>query len=574
MDPASLASPTTHLSRGRACTNCRRRKMRCDAAKPVCGPCSRAGRDKECGYMDVQVRSKTQVLEDDILALKARIKELEGHNPNASPPRPVLLHSPHTAEQQSPTFGFPSSSIAIPQSPEPSAAGDVFLGGSMLAVYAFPLEIDVECIPRLDHFFAHSSQLGWFMHVGRFRSDIRLPDGDDSKPIPALINAVYLFGAAIVRRVTGSSNTADENVFLSQALRCIGAGLACSRSLQIMQVIQTHLLLALYHYIVGEYIEGRRQSNTAASLAITSQLHRIRASEPPQNLLGFVDIVPLPIAECRDQVEEGERINGMWATFAMDRCWAVAFGAPAIISNDPMLGTQIDTPWPLDMETYERGIAYPDFRSNNTLQNFLAGNTSWPWENHSLMAQLSTASALFERATHSASCWKPGLGDMNAFYASFTSLDQRIDEFKNQLFSLGNLGGTTPDVVRTMHNIHLFAAAASIQLHSVFSQQDPGSRGKCFASAMAIVQADDTTRAHEFLVINPLLGVIWAAASHVFIRELAAESPLDMTTPLPDRKADSRASLAKLQVTMSVFARNNSFINYQLENVQRKLSSM
>ncbi|TFY66356.1 hypothetical protein EVG20_g4740 [Dentipellis fragilis] len=520
------------------------------------------GRDEECGYMDVQVRSKTQILEDDIIVLKARIKELE--NPGASPSRPILLHNPHSPEQQSPTFRIPSSTTVFSQQ-EPSVSPGADTSPSRFTTVPdggeyIPPETASEL---LDHFFAHSSQLGWFMHIGRFRSDLRLPDSDDDKPIPALVSAVYLFGATIVHRVTGSKTPVDENVLLSQALHDIGTGLTCSRSHQIVQVIQTHLLLALYHYIIGAYIEGRRQSNAAASLAISSQFHRIRSTEPSQNSLGFVDIVPLTVTESRDQVEEGERISGMWTAFAVDRCWAVALGAPAIISDDPVLGTRIDTPWPLDMETYERGIAYPDFRSNNTLQNFLAGNTSWPWENHSLMAQLTTASALFERATYSASCWKPGLSDMNAFYASFASLDQRINEFKGQLFSLGSLEGTTSDVVRTMHNIHLFAAAASIQLHSVFSQQNPGSRDQCFASAMAIVHADDTVRVHGFLVINPLLGVIWAVACHVFIGELLVTIPLGMTSPLPNREADSRASLVKLQATMAVFARNNSFISTQ-----------
>lgn len=38
----------------------------------------------------------------------------------------------------------------------------------------------------------------------------------------------------------------------------------------------------------------------------------------------------------------------------MDRSWAVVLRSPTIISDDDLLGAQIDTPWPLDMETYER----------------------------------------------------------------------------------------------------------------------------------------------------------------------------------------------------------------------------
>lgn len=38
----------------------------------------------------------------------------------------------------------------------------------------------------------------------------------------------------------------------------------------------------------------------------------------------------------------------------MDRSWAIVLRSPTIISDDDLLGAQIDTPWPLDMETYER----------------------------------------------------------------------------------------------------------------------------------------------------------------------------------------------------------------------------
>jgi hypothetical protein len=38
----------------------------------------------------------------------------------------------------------------------------------------------------------------------------------------------------------------------------------------------------------------------------------------------------------------------------MDRCLAVIFGPPLVISDMDPPGMQIDTPWPLEMETYER----------------------------------------------------------------------------------------------------------------------------------------------------------------------------------------------------------------------------
>jgi hypothetical protein len=68
----------------------------------------------------------------------------------------------------------------------------------------------------------------------------------------------------------------------------------------------------------------------------------------------FIDQIDLTLQGPRDQIEEGERINAFWAVFFMDRCWAVAFGPPLVISDMDAPGMQIDTPWPLEMETYER----------------------------------------------------------------------------------------------------------------------------------------------------------------------------------------------------------------------------
>lgn len=66
-----------------------------------------------------------------------------------------------------------------------------------------------------------------------------------------------------------------------------------------------------------------------------------------------MDPITVALPEPRDQIEEGERINAFWVSFAQDRVWAVVLGVPtAIFDVDGV--TQIDTPWPLDMDVYER----------------------------------------------------------------------------------------------------------------------------------------------------------------------------------------------------------------------------
>lgn len=50
---------------------------KCDCAHPVCNQCTRFGREKDCEYSDKDHRSRTEVLEENIAILQARLKELE-----------------------------------------------------------------------------------------------------------------------------------------------------------------------------------------------------------------------------------------------------------------------------------------------------------------------------------------------------------------------------------------------------------------------------------------------------------------------------------------------------------------
>ncbi|KLO15342.1 hypothetical protein SCHPADRAFT_902493 [Schizopora paradoxa] len=69
-----LVSP---LQRGSACLSCRKRKMKCDATKPVCRQCVKANRADECEYDDGRQKSRTQILQEKIAKLEDRIRELE-----------------------------------------------------------------------------------------------------------------------------------------------------------------------------------------------------------------------------------------------------------------------------------------------------------------------------------------------------------------------------------------------------------------------------------------------------------------------------------------------------------------
>ncbi|TFY66228.1 hypothetical protein EVG20_g4864 [Dentipellis fragilis] len=571
--------------------------QKCDGQRPVCGQCERAGKPEDCGYVDSQTRSRTQILEENIAQLEARIEELE--NPELSQAL-VKLHDPlgkaYEAHHRS------SSSISyVPSSHSDSGPSGTTSPTGGTRSPSHPLSArDIEDISAqhaqrmLDHFFQHASLLGWFLNVTRFQHALSLPARNSNRPVPALVNAVYLWGTAILRQVTEGNPPVDESVFLRLALSEVEHGLGPSPSHQVVQFIQARVLLAAYYYLVGKAFEGRHQSDAAASLVLISGFHKIRSAQLSPTFPSYVDPIPLTLGAPRDQVEEGERINAFWTVFALDRTWAVVFGAPTVMSDSEAFGTQIDTPWPLDMETYERGWIYPNFRSGCTLRNYLEGiNTGWPWETHALLAQYGKVAALFERATNVAAGWRPGMVSTyahartsntlfhspqaeipspNIFYSNFVSIDKRIDEFKAQMYVLENTEGMSSEIVRNVHLIQCLASAATIQLHAAFAQQNALSRNKCFTAAQEIVQANATARAHEFLVVNPMIGIVGAAAARVFIREIVTmrSEPVEHSSTPSEREMQARSGLEQLQAMMAIFAPVSALINYHFGRLQQE----
>ncbi|KAI0695887.1 hypothetical protein BC835DRAFT_1344319 [Cytidiella melzeri] len=68
--------PVTNMKN--TCTSCRSRKMRCDAVKPTCGPCSRARTSLECQYIEAKSMNqgpKASLLQKGAACLGCRRKK-------------------------------------------------------------------------------------------------------------------------------------------------------------------------------------------------------------------------------------------------------------------------------------------------------------------------------------------------------------------------------------------------------------------------------------------------------------------------------------------------------------------
>ncbi|KAI0030255.1 hypothetical protein K488DRAFT_87926 [Vararia minispora EC-137] len=459
-------SSTSMLPRGKACLNCKHRKMKCDGAQPVCGPCARLER-RDCEYVQGQAQSSTHSLEKKVANLRARLKDLQDAGSEGS------------------RSNAPSSRSSTP-APSPHAHG--------------LQEIPAADMGRLmDYFFSQDQPL-WFLYASRFRTAAMLPqDRPDSAPL-ALVNAVCLLSAAC------SPHYAPyEPLLLARALSSLNDALQRAP----VSALQTHVLLAAYLLNRGRQLEGRVHLSNASNLAISCGLHNVRSSRGGSQG-GPIEPVPLvTMSAPRDQIAEGERINGFWTVFALERVWGAALGAPARIQ--PVLpsfpqGIRVDVPWPLSMSHYEHGWIDRGMLSSDTVWNFFRTGTGI-WDEPNALSLVAKSAVLLERT----SCPATDAAEAHA-------LDARI----------AMLVPVTAADPRG-RAAHVLLRGAMIQLYTRDSRALDAARGLAAGARILRPGPGDA-----FGFLEPAIGTVLPAACRVLIA--ASATGLD---PSADRNLDS-----------------------------------
>ncbi|KAJ6472304.1 hypothetical protein C8R47DRAFT_725896 [Mycena vitilis] len=504
-----MATNSSSLSRGQACFSCKRRKMRCDGAKPICGQCERGRRREDCEYTQGQGRARVEILQESISRVESRIYELE-HPQEIQQPE-VQLRQPYQAGSY-PTVSEP---WAVATEPPPDMLQKL-----------------------VDLFLSYSSECGFFLSRSRFRTSalLRQPFGHHARPSPALISAVYLWGLRLSQQ---APLIAQEPIFLSRTLDFTAKGLSGDHPQKIMHNLQAEILLGYYLFSSGRFLEGKYHTASAMSLGLSSGLHLVRSANGPASIL----------PPANDAVEEGERILACWSGAILDKAWAVA------LSEDPHLDHHrqnyaVDTPWPLEMDDYEKGKLSPTTLYSNTVDTFINGASMDT--GMSTIAMLSKASVLWQRADHLARNWTP---DMTVFQNSFAALDTLIDGFRAALIPPNRIPFSTPAMTRALVVSHSIAHTAVIQLHGIAPlRADHNSRHKSLVAATSVLNIIVSVPFQHFAFINPIMGTVWLAACQVLVDEIyelrtqrAASRPggeENQLMGLLTRTADVLASLA------------------------------
>ncbi|KAL0950399.1 hypothetical protein HGRIS_010357 [Hohenbuehelia grisea] len=544
----------SRLRKGEACMYCRRRKMKCDAGRPICGQCTRGNRPDDCEYASSSGYSRTQTLEDTIARLEVRIRELEEPAEDAGVAAiGVALTHPYADASEASDFQLPSNqdillpnNVGITTPEQPISLFGAWSGhGEPPAQAALTL---------IDTFLCHADHLGFFLHEGRFRDSISTaPHNAAFRPAPSLIAVVYLWGTKLV----GSPNTtALESVLLDVSLKAISESLSGDHPNKALHTIQAEILLATYFFTAGRLLEGRYHISTAMALALASGLNKIRSADGRTG--GALSQLPAP----RDSIEEGERIRGWWMLFILDQSWAAALDtSPHMPWPMDGTGTQLDTPWPQDIADYEQP-ASGNNRTRSTICTFMNGTQAMDSGN-SALALLAQAAFLWERARNLMSNeWRPDFNseELRGFTQRLFAIDARISQV-TQALTASWVGD----------NAHVVAArcivnAAAIKLHAGLANATNFSRNKCLFAAQAIVMSlsllADAFRMSPDRAVNPVLGSTWACACQVLLNDLRLSS---VSSTFNTVQGDIREVIASGINAMEVLSGGSALIAYQVD---------
>ncbi|KDQ20173.1 hypothetical protein BOTBODRAFT_27581 [Botryobasidium botryosum FD-172 SS1] len=302
------------LVRGSACLQCRRKKRRCDAAKPRCGPCKRARSSSDCTYNPTTSADGSEA-------------QATGSGETGS----TSQISPKPGARR-PLHALGSGPLDGPNSLRDPFAG-LFKEKDMLTNIRDPL---------IDVFLKYSWIYFAEWNIDRFWVAYKLPPSHPQSIHPALLDAMCLLGCIQTRHVS----RAYEPLFRARLQRSLHDCLAAADRL--LDFIRASTMAAAYSLLKGRHIDGQNRFAVIAQFAMACGLHQIDTYDLPS-----LKLLPL-LKKPKDLIELGDMIYTWWCIFCGDRIGALLANTPSTIPHNDKT---ITTMWPCLLSDYANGRA-------------------------------------------------------------------------------------------------------------------------------------------------------------------------------------------------------------------------
>ncbi|KAF8997600.1 hypothetical protein BDQ17DRAFT_1428942 [Cyathus striatus] len=500
--PQKSSSPTP-LPRGSACLNCKRRKIKCDGIRPICGPCNASRGFDDCEFPS-ENPSVSQQLEEDIERIEERIKELEQSTSSSRTRNGVELQHP-----------YPRSPTPTAQASSSSSRRRLHLSNNVSPLL---LEPNLPSSPRPTRSFTEPSravrqnllasfrhncvQLGCFMQVELFTAAamLPLPLGHPYRPAQSLMYAVYLWTAYFSPEYWEEGS---KEILLNKALEHVNLDLSGRHPNRTMHVLQAEILLSCYFLMNTDNVSAIIHVNSAVSIAVGTKLHLIgsrRRLEIPYTSPSFI---PDPA----ESVSDVEKVRAFWSVVVLSNILAVLEPSQHSTFYDAQQFV-VDTPWPFITCINRNSNVQILQESHATLSRFLDGSSV---DGTSTLALLSKSTILLKKSVY----WSHDGRNVNE-QRQFESL---VERFFSSIPPIDRFGSSQCE--RKSWTISwIITRATTIYLYSASADTDDNSRRKCVSTAIEISLMMKAIKEEDFPSVFPVVGPILNDTCSLLVREI------------------------------------------------------
>lgn len=180
----------------------------------------------------------------------------------------------------------------------------------------------------VDLFLPHRNKCALELHIPKFLASLCLPSTSEHSPHPALVDAMCLAACALSRKPAFRRH---EPYLLSQTRKHLAESLA--QADRLFDFVRASAILARYLTFRGRHLEGYSTISTCAQFAIACRLHKITSRVWTESSLWSLSQGSL-LAPPMDSVELGERINGFWQVFVLERAFTSPTGLSSAFVDD------------------------------------------------------------------------------------------------------------------------------------------------------------------------------------------------------------------------------------------------
>ncbi|KDQ19045.1 hypothetical protein BOTBODRAFT_184834 [Botryobasidium botryosum FD-172 SS1] len=338
----------TALVRGSACLICRRKKRRCDAGRPACGPCVRTGTASQCVYPSDPEEEREKWMRDRIEKLQDDIKALERNQSCASPVRvaspllPMATASPPSCSNRSSRSGSSAHHPLRRRTIGPSPLDvPVSLRDPPVALLKQRDVPPGARDPLIETFMKMRWQCNLEWNLSKFWTTYRLPPSHPDSIHPALLDAICLIGSLY----NPTPIPRCEDLFYARLQRSLVECL--SNADRLYDFIRASLLAGLYCCVKKRWHASRNHLGGTIQFAVAYGLNNIDSYDMRSSIIS-----PL-LRHSRDVVEMGDLVHTWWGAFLIDCTSALLYQSPCVISQSKA----VKTLWPCAFESYINGQA-------------------------------------------------------------------------------------------------------------------------------------------------------------------------------------------------------------------------